>query len=233
MTTTLHLQHHVQTRIEPTDRAMQIAVMFGLSLDGTREHVIIPPTEITLLPGQIVFITGVSGGGKSTLLRLIDSAIHTDNAPGLVWADKLPALPCKALVEALALPEVDADFAPEPAGLDQVCRWLSLSGLNDAAVMLRRPAELSEGQRHRLRLAQAIAVTERRQEPWSLLLADEFGSTLDRTTAHAIARSVRRWVSQSNLCLVAATAHDDLLEPLAPDVLVQVGPGGQCDVYRR
>jgi len=92
---------------------------------------------------------------------------------------------------------------------------------------------LSEGQRHRLRLAQAIAVAERRPEPWSVLLADEFGSSLDRTTAEAMARGVRRWVARSRVCLVAATAHDDLLEPLGPDVLVEVAPGGGCRVYSR
>ena len=155
------------------------------------------------------------------------------SAPSLVWSDKLPALPEQALVDALAQPEVKQSTQVEPAALERVCHWLSQAGLNDAAVMLRRPSELSEGQRHRLRLAQAMAVAQRRLEAWSVLLADEFGSSLDRTTASALARSVRRWVTRSQVCLVTATAHDDLLEPLCPDVLVEVAPGGRCDVHRR
>lgn len=218
---------------------MQIAVMFGLSLDGTQTHTIIPPIQLTLKPSQVVFVTGVSGGGKSTLLRRISHAIahpttQSDSAaPALVCSDRMPALPDEALVDALALPEVQADDVLPAASLEQVCHWLSLAGLNDAAVMLRKPGQLSEGQRHRLKLAQAMACAHRRPEPWSVLLIDEFGSTLDRATAFALARSLRRWVAKSNVCLVCATTHDDLLEPLAPDVLVEVAPGGQCQVHRR
>jgi hypothetical protein len=265
MPRTLHLQHNVRTQAEPTDRAMQIAVMFGLSLDGTQTHTIIPPTELTLAPGQIVFVTGTSGGGKSTLLRLISEAMSKElpggrgraceppeqaglyasravrsggsqnpprppMRPALICSEDLPTLPDQALVDALAQDKSDA--APS-ATLQHVCHWLSLAGLNDAAVMLRKPSQLSEGQRHRLMLAQAMAVASRQQESWSVLLIDEFGSTLDRTAAFALARSVRRWVVKSNVCLVAATTHDDLLEPLSPDVLVEVAPGGQCDVHTR
>lgn len=236
---TLQLQHDVQSRATPTERAMQVAVMFGLSLDGTQTHTIIPPTELTLAPGRVVFVTGTSGGGKSTLLRLINEAItrhpasETAQPPALIHADRLPALPSQALVDALTHPEADPDAATSPAPLEQVCHWLSLAGLNDAAVMLRTPNQLSEGQRHRLKLAQAMAVAQRRTEPWSVLLIDEFGSTLDRATAFALARGVRRWVTKTQVCLIAATTHDDLLEPLAPDVLIEVAPGGMCEVHRR
>lgn len=213
--------------------------MFGLSLEACDRQTIIPPIELTLGPGTIVFITGVSGGGKSTLLRLIEQALATHRpadaaaSPGCVSLDRLPAMPDAALVEALARPAGSDDDNAQGASLETVCGWLSRAGLNDAAVMLRRPRELSEGQRHRLRLAQAMAAAEQRAEAWSVLLADEFGSTLDRTTAQALAQSVRRWVSRSNTCLVAATAHDDLLEPLSPDVLVEVEPGGKCSVHVR
>jgi len=234
MAVTLQLQHDVHTRASLSDRTLQIAAMFGLSLEGDSTHTILPPIELTLSPGQLVFVTGVSGGGKSTLLRRVaDELIELSpqpGAPGLVWDRQLPALPDTALVDALARPEKPDDDA---ASLEEVCRWLSLAGLNDAAVMLRRPGELSEGQRYRLRLAQAIGAAERRAEGWSVLLVDEFGSALDRTTAHALARCVRRWVSRSGVCLVAATAHDDLLEPLEPDVLIELEPGGRCGVYQR
>ena len=235
MSTTLQLQSKITTNTEPTPRALQVAVMFGLSLDAGREQVIIPPIELDLAPGRVLFITGVSGGGKSTLLRLIHQALvaqHT-HPPGIVRVDHLPQLPDQPLIEALAMPEVQNETPEGPASFETVCRWFSRAGLNDAAVMLRRPSELSEGQRHRLRLAQAMAVAERQQRGWSVLLADEFGSSLDRATARALARSVRRWVTRTNVCLVAATAHDDLLEPYCPDVLVEVAPGGRCAVHDR
>ena len=240
MSITLQLQSSVTTQTEPTDRALDIAAMFGLSIDGTHEHVILPPIGLTLAPGQVIFVTGVSGGGKSTLLHAISDALDSEKTqkgddawPGVIWNDRLRALPDRPLVEALARPECESDTVVPDADLSTVCRWLSLAGLNDAAVMLRRPGELSEGQRYRLRLAQSIASAERRPEAWSVLLADELGSSLDRATAGALAQSIRRWVTRSNVCLVAATAHDDLLEPLGPDVLVDVAPGGNCAVHYR
>ncbi|MEM6505828.1 MAG: ATP-binding cassette domain-containing protein [Planctomycetota bacterium] len=236
MTLTLRLQHDVHTQAKPTDRAMQTAVMFGLPLDGTATHTVIPPIELTLSPGQLVFVTGVSGGGKSTLLRLIAQAIEgqaPDEAPALVLGDQLPALEDAALVDALATPEGGTSAAMPHAELKQVTHWLSMAGLNDAAVMLRSPNQLSEGQHHRLRLAQAMATAQRSTASWSVLLLDEFGSTLDRFTAAALARSVRRWVGRSNVSAVLATTHDDLLEPLAPDLLVELTPGGQCQVHHR
>lgn len=227
---TLQLQYEVRTRATPTQRAMDIAVMFGLSLDGTTTHTILPPIELTLAPGQVVFITGSSGGGKSTLLRQIREALKDQH---VINADHLPELPNEALVDALARPEGEDNAASSPATLEAVCHWLSLAGLNDAAVMLRKPDQLSEGQRHRLKLAQAMAIAQRQPAPWSVLLLDEFGSTLDRTTAFALARSIRRWVAHAKVCLVCATTHDDLLEPLRPHILVEVAPGGQCQVHRR
>ena len=163
--------------------------MFGVSLDQQSEQAIIPPIDLTLCPGEVVFITGVSGGGKSTVLRLIEQAIRSEHAsdqaarPGIIAVTSLPALPDAALVDALARPEGNDAAAPPSAALETVCRWLSLAGLNDAAVMLRRPCELSEGQRYRLHLAQAMAIAERMNEPWCVMLADEYGSTLDRATS--------------------------------------------------
>jgi ABC-type ATPase with predicted acetyltransferase domain len=54
----------------------------------------------------------------------------------------------------------------------------------------------------------------------AVLLADEFCSTLDRLCARAVAYRVRRMASREGVTVLAASAHDDLLEDLAPDVLV-------------
>ena len=123
MPITLNLQHNVQTQAQPTARTMDVAVMFGLSLDGTRDHTIIPPIELKLTPGQVVFVTGVSGGGKSTLLRLISQAVADQQSdastpsPALIWSDQLPGLSAEALVDALAQPEATADTTTPPATL--------------------------------------------------------------------------------------------------------------------
>jgi ABC-type ATPase with predicted acetyltransferase domain len=199
---------------EPSGRVVEVAAMFGLGLDPGQPITLVPPTTLTLRPGQVVFITGPSGGGKSTLLRLIREGLAGQADVQRLDFDQLPPPAEVALVDA-----IDDGVLP----LDAALRLLSLAGLNDAFVMLRRPDELSDGQRYRFDLARTMVRAESADpDVWTVVLADEFGATLDRVAAAALARNLRRWVRQSGrVCFVAATTHDDLLEPLAPDVLIE------------
>lgn len=99
--------------------------------------------------------------------------------------------------------------------LDETLRLLSIAGLNDAFLFLRRPGELSDGQRYRLRLALALAAGA------DVILIDEFCSTLDRTTARIIAWQVRKFAARTGTAFIVATAHDDLFEDLRPDIYIE------------
>lgn len=207
----------------PSPRVVEVAAMFGLGADQTHRLAVVPLTEIALRAGQLVFVTGASGSGKSTLLRLVGEALGDRPDVERVDFAGLPDPKDEAVIDA-----VDGGRLP----LDRVLRLLSLAGLNDAFVMLRRPGELSDGQRYRFRLAQVMARVEATpRDQWVVVLADEFGATLDRTTASALSRNVRRWVDQSKrVCFIAATTHDDLLEPLGPDVLIEKHLGSGIEV---
>lgn len=229
MTVALKLSLTLRTAVQPTASVLRLAGMFGLGIDQERDLAIIPPNDLTLQPAQVIFITGASGSGKSSLLRLIAEALaHPphDQATRVLRFDALPSLP--------SLPLVDC-FAPLP--LERVTSLLALAGLGDAFVMLRKPEELSDGQRYRLRLAHCLAIQE--LEPADVLtviLADEFGATLDRLTAAVIARNIRKWTrkpSAGRVCFIAATTHDDLLEPLEPDVLIEKHLGEKLDIHTR
>jgi len=142
--------------------------------------------------------------------------------------------------------------------LEQALKVLSAAGLADAFLLLRTPQELSDGQRWRLRLALAIenvhcglrnadcglngnsstpaAVPSSLsnpqsaiRNPQSVLVADEFCSTLDRLCARAVAYRVRRMASREGVTILAASAHDDLLGDLAPDVLVVKHEGSRVE----
>lgn len=213
--------------VSPSSRVVEVAAMFGLGADQARTVDVLPPTDLILRPGQIVFVTGASGSGKSTLLRLIGEALADRPNVTLIDFASLPEPTDAAVVDA-----VDGAGTGKALPLDQVLRLLSLAGLNDAFVMLRRPSELSDGQRYRFRLARAMAEVESAgDENIVVVLADEFGATLDRTTATALSRNLRRWVTPSTkVCFITATTHDDLLEPLAPDVLVEKHLGSGVEV---
>jgi hypothetical protein len=126
------------------------------------------------------------------------------------------------------VPLVDAFDEP----LDRTTALLALAGLGDAFVMLRSPNQLSDGQRYRLRLARAIHSAQQASQP-CVILADEFGATLDRLTATIVAEHLSRWIRATHHTLVCATTHDDLLEPLQPTVLIVKGLGNAIEVHTR
>jgi len=233
---TVHLQHDLIHTPVITPRTLAAASLFGVSLDTPTTTALIPPISLSLTPNQVVFLTGTSGGGKSTLLRLITHALHDQPATVRLSFDPHEPLPDAALVDGFAdLLADDASWSrkcdTDIAGLGALAgplRWLGLAGLSDAWLILRRPGELSEGQRHRYRLARLIARVERlpREPALVVVLADEFLTPLDRITAAAVASATARWARQAGICFIAATAHDDLLEALQPDVLIDATPSG-------
>lgn len=235
----LMIERTFPTAVTPTDRVLEVATMFGLGVDDSRELAVVPRTEITLTGGTIAFITGPSGSGKSTVLRLIKEALDEDR--------------CLDFQSFLRHNEVNQNRARSAAetnspiieliGRDvaEATRILSAAGLADAFVMLRSINELSDGQRYRLALARVMDFVESRNSESSLrsdqlmvILADEFGATLDRLTASMVARNIRRWINtRPNVALVIATTHDDLLEPLAPDTLIFKPIGCAPNIVKR
>jgi len=214
-------------RRRPSNKLLQAASMFALPLTPTgrwSRRVAAPPTAIwardaaaaldaALKPGQIAFLTGPSGSGKSTLLRALERRL----GPRVMHARTLDLRDPRPLIDLLDLP------------LDAALALLARAGLAETLLLARPPHQLSEGERARAALACLLARAARQptQRRSTTLLIDEFASTLDRITAASVARTLRRSISTpgtrgGRLRLVAATAHDDLLEALAPDLLVEV-----------
>jgi ABC-type ATPase with predicted acetyltransferase domain len=55
-----------------------------------------------------------------------------------------------------------------------------------------------------------------------VMTCDEFAAVLDRVTAWVVARCLRRAIdaSRSKIAAVVATSHDDLVDALDPEVVV-------------
>ena len=206
------------TSPRPSARGLEVASIFGLGLDDEERLEVVPPCEIPLPRGGIVFVTGPSGGGKSTVLDLLADEIGRRER--VIEFDRLVLREDQPLVD-----QFDGPLA-------ETLAVLSRAGLADAFVFLRTPRELSDGQRVRLRLALAFAEAAR-EERSATILVDEFAATLDRLTAHLIAGNVRRWITHTPHTFIAATTHDDLLESLDPDVLVYKDLGGVIEVIER
>jgi ABC-type lipoprotein export system ATPase subunit/GNAT superfamily N-acetyltransferase len=191
-----------------TERTVEVAEAFGLGVDSEHEHVLYRDFEVRLSQGDVVYITGDSGSGKSVLLR----ALKEDLGGEAASMEDLDAPEDKAIIDL-----VGGSFA-------EALELLSLVGLNDAFLFLRRPEHLSDGQRYRYRVAQLLDAGK------SFWLCDEFCSTLDRETARIVAYNVQKMARRSGSTLIVATTHTDLLEDLNPSVTIRKGWGREISI---
>ena len=72
----------IATGVEPIIEARKLE-KFYTQPDGTRVQVI-SPTDLAVYPGQIMALLGPSGGGKSTLLRML-TGLSPASAGGVYW----------------------------------------------------------------------------------------------------------------------------------------------------
>ncbi len=188
-----------QTEVERSPRVLEIAEAFGLGLDD-KEFVVFDNQDITIVPGDVVYITGQSGGGKSVLLRELAKKMVSE---GMTIADlDLVMLENKPLIDQIGKDTNDS------------IRLMGMAGLNDAYLFIRRPSELSDGQRYRFRLAKCI------ESNASVWFADEFLAILDRKTAKVIAFNLQKVARKCGVTLMVATTHTDMVADLAPSVYV-------------
>jgi ABC-type ATPase with predicted acetyltransferase domain len=192
-----------------TDKVVQVCRMFGLTADRLTERCVVHDCRLEINDGDVVYITGPSGAGKSVLLKELEKAVPASERVNLARI-KLPT--GKALIDC-----IDADFLTS-------LRMLSIAGLNGVFCVLNQPANLSEGQKYRFRLAMALAAEKK------FIFADEFCSGLDRITAAVISYNIQKFAKRSGTTFVLASGHDDILLDLSPDVLVVKQLSGKTQV---
>ncbi len=206
------LSRSLDSSIPHTSRVLEVHKAFGIGI-GKREHVIYRDLLLDVEPGDVVYITGESGGGKSILLRDLEAELrkHEEFRPVLNY-DSIRVDPGERVIEGVG------------RNVAESIEILSAVGLGEAYLFLRRYSELSDGQKFRYRMAKALTKGPK------TIIVDEFCSNLDRTTAKVLAFLTQRWCRRRGITLVVATAHDDLVEDLGPDVLVVKRFGSSAEV---
>lgn len=91
---------------------------------------------------------------------------------------------------------------------------LSHVGLSDPYTWARLPSELSEGQRHRLALADAI------WQDAEAIVADDWLTPLDPLTARAVAWRTQRACRDLDIGAILVSPRDDLLLDTQPDIYI-------------
>jgi ABC-type ATPase with predicted acetyltransferase domain len=185
--------------VERTPRVLEVAESFGLGLSD-KKFVIYDNLNVEVRSGDVVYITGQSGSGKSLLLRELRSQMRAAGI-GIADIDEIK-FPDKPVVDCLGKTTSEA--------LD----LLAKAGISDAWIYIRKPQELSDGQRYRLRLAMLMNM------PVDVWCADEFGAVLDRITAKCVAFNMQKVARALGKTLIVATTHTDLAEELGPNLQV-------------
>ena len=195
-----------------SSRGVQVCRMFGLTVDRLTERAPTHQCRLNIKAGDVVYLTGPSGSGKSVILRELEAAVPEPERVNLTAI----ALPMDQMV-------IDCFDTDIVASL----KTLSMVGLSEIFAVLNRPGHLSDGQKYRFRLARALA-TERR-----FIFADEFCSELDRITAATVASNIHKFAKRTGTTFVLASSRDDILIDLAPDVLVIKDFAGSAEVIYR
>jgi ABC-type ATPase with predicted acetyltransferase domain len=200
-------------KTEPSERAIGVSEAFGIDVGVEREEILYQDLAIDIEPKDVIYITGDSGTGKSTLLKDLAEALGRYPAFGRVLQDKdVEINQDYVLVEGLG------------STLEEAIQYLSLAGLNDATLFVRRYRDLSEGQKYRFKIAKMLSIGA------DTLIFDEFCSLLDRETAKVVAYCVQKMVRKVGATLIIATSHRDLFEDLQPDIYIVKGFGREIQV---
>ncbi|MGA2915793.1 MAG: ATP-binding cassette domain-containing protein [Sedimentisphaerales bacterium] len=224
-----------------TEKVADVLRAFGITVQRLKNNAITHQCDIKLSSGQIAYITGPSGSGKSVLLREfyntfaggekinIDDIPLPDDKTCVDCIDPTPIAQCQNQETTDSTNGNRNDFGlgtkqDNRCGVLETLRNLSCAGLTDVFCVLNSPANLSEGQKYRYRIAKAITSDKQ------FIFADEFCSNLDRVTAAIISYNLRKFATKTGKIFVLASSHDDLLVDLLPDVIVIKHLAGEAEV---
>ena len=141
---------------------------------------------------NIMLICGKSGSGKSTILREIGNI-----------------KPIEYDYNKAVISQFDGYTEEE------VCDLLGGVGLSSVPTWLRKPQELSNGERARLDLCKAIYDAGKGQ----IIYVDEFTSVVNRDVAKSMSHALQRYIRQKDLKIVIASCHFDIIEWLNPNYI--------------
>ncbi len=201
---------------------------------GYGERVILDDISLTVPRGKVTALMGASGGGKTTVLRLIGGQIRAQRGQTLFDGADVTTMDPRALYAArrrmgmlfqfgalftdmsvfdnVAFPLREHTRLPEPLVRDIVLMKLNAVGLRGARNLM--PSELSGGMARRVALARAIAL-----DP-ELVMYDEPFAGLDPISLGTASRLIREINDAMGLTSIVVSHDLDETFAIADQVIV-------------
>ena len=192
------------------------------------DFVALDDVTVSLPTGQLTALLGPSGGGKSTLLRIIAGLDSADSGTVVIEGTEATHLPPQkrnvgfvfqhyAVFKHMTVAKnvafgLEIRKRPKAEVAEKVDELLRLVHLQQFAHRL--PAQLSGGQRQRMALARALAV-----EPTVLLLDEPFGA-LDAKVRKELRDWLRRLHDEVNVTTVFVTHDQEEAMEVADEIVV-------------
>ena len=205
------------------------------------EKTVLGDFSLTVAPGDFVTIVGASGGGKTTVLKMVNGLLTPDAGTIRVMGRDIRAMDLiqlrrnigYAIQGSVLFPHmtVAENIAYVPNLLNKkdkartkatIAKWLAIVGL-DEELLQRYPAELSGGQQQRVGIARALAAS-----PEILLMDEPFGA-VDEITRASLQQEIARIHRETGITVLFVT--HDIAEALRLGTRVLVMANGEIQQY--
>lgn len=205
------------------------------------EKTVLNDFSLAVAPGDFVTIVGASGGGKTTVLKMVNGLLTPDAGTIRVMGRDIREMDLiqlrrnigYAIQGSVLFPHmtVAENIAYVPNLLNKkdkartnaaVAKWLAIVGL-DEELLQRYPAELSGGQQQRVGIARALAAS-----PEILLMDEPFGA-VDEITRASLQQEITRIHRETGITVLFVT--HDIGEALRLGTRVLVMADGEIQQY--
>lgn len=217
--------------VEPAMRIRGVNHFFGTG--DTRKQVL-TDNAVTLMPGEMVIMTGPSGSGKSTLLTLVGGLRRVQEGSVRVLGRELNGLNDSELtyvrrsigfifqahnlfdsLTALQNVRTSMELHDDPPGERDYKATAALARLGMGDRIHYKPQALSGGQRQRVAIARALVNRPK------LVLADEPTAALDQASGREVVEVLKQ-LARDNGSTILLVTHDSRIIDVADRIVNMV-----------
>lgn len=224
------------------ERASEIVKFDNVGLRYGTDPEVLSDLSFTLFPGSFYFLTGASGAGKTSLLKLLYLAQRPSRGAIRMFGKDMITLPRTRLPDfrrRLGVVFQDFRLVDHLSAFDNVALPLRLGGAREADIVKpvsdmldwvglthrsdARPATMSGGEQQRVAIARAVIARPQ------LLIADEPTGNVDPEMALKLLRLFEALNNRVGTTVVVATHDVQLLQKVPESLIMRLSKGKLSD----